>query len=329
MLPRVPPVAVDLLLFVLLPCLVIGCAAVSGPRLDDLDVHDLAPRVGEGMRVLAVTAHPDDEIAFAGVLYKSASHLDAACDLLVITDGNAGYKYSTLAERVYGAALTDPEVGRARLPAIRRAELIACGEVLGLRRIVFLHQPDPRYTKDPGEVLAAGEAGWDLVRVRRALDAVLRAGRYDFVLTHLPVPDTHGHHKAATILALEAVAALPEAERPVVLGAYHRLQAGAAPVVPDALDGYEITRIRRDIGPFEFDRTQRFGYRDQLDYHIVVNWAIAAHRSQGTMQKLMGKSDVEGFFAYALAGPASGPARVADWFRRLAEPQFEARTYPE
>lgn len=323
------PNLAGLIPFALLSLVLAGCAAVRGDAPGDLDVHRFVGRGGPGPRILAVTAHPDDEIAFAGVLYKSASHLGATCDLLVITDGAAGFKYSTLAESIYGAELTDPAVGRARLPAIRRRELIACGEVLGLRQIVFLHQRDPRYTKDPAEVLAAGDAGWDVAMVRRSLDAVLRAGHYDFVLTHLPVPDTHGHHKAATVLALEAVAALPSDERPLVLGSVHRPAGEALPAVPDELEGFPITRIRRDVGPFEFDRSQKFGYRDQLDYHIVVNWAIAAHRSQGTMQKLMGRSDVEGFFAYALPSSAVGPERVVAWFRGLAEPQFKTREYPD
>jgi LmbE family N-acetylglucosaminyl deacetylase len=303
----------------------LGCAAGPDGALAALDTHRIA-NPGPGPRVLAVTAHPDDEIAFAGVLFKTATHLQGVCDLAVITDGAAGFRYSTLAERVYGAALTDPAVGRQRLPQIRRAELIACGEVLGLHQIFFMHQRDPRYTKDPAEVLDAGDAGWDVPRVRANLGAILRAGRYDFVLTHLPVPDTHGHHKAATVLALEAVAALPEDARPAVLGSFHGKRDAELPAIPDALAGFPITRVRADVGPFLFDRGQKFGFKDALDYHIVVNWAIAAHRSQGSMQRLAGRSDFEGYLLYALPA-ATTPARIAQWFARLAEPQFSTREY--
>lgn len=329
MLVRLAP-SLLVLLVLLLPLLT-ACAATgwSGLDVQELPAPTDASAPRDGPRVLAVTAHPDDEIAFAGVLYKTATHLGGTCDLVVITDGDAGFKYSTLAERIYRAELTDPAVGRRRLPQIRRRELIGSGEVLGLSRIVFLHQVDPRYTKDPSEVLAAGAAGWDVVLVRRALDAVLRAGAYDFVLTHLPVPDTHGHHKAATVLALEAVAALPPGARPAVLGSFAKAKDAPPPEVPDSLEGFPITCIRRDAGPFLFDRSQKFGFRDALDYHVVVNWAIAAHRSQGTMQRLMGRFDMEGYFLYALASESTGPDRVAAWFARLAEPQFGSRDYPE
>lgn len=327
MLQRVSPLAAAFACALLAQFVLSSCASMRDRALGSFDVHEFADSGGPGPRVLAVTAHPDDEIAFAGVLYKTATHLGGTCDLAVITDGDAGFKYSTLAQRIYRADLTDPAVGRARLPTIRRRELIACGDVLGLHAIVFLHQRDPRYTKDPAEVLDAGDAGWDLRFVRGALRALLLTGKYDYVLTHLPVPDTHGHHKAATLLALQAVAALPPRDRPAVLGSFHSVKDAPTPEVPDELAGFPITRIRRDVGPFTFDRSQKFGFRDQLDYHIVVNWAIAAHRSQGTMQKLMGRADVEGFFLYALEAPAVGPDHVTAWFARLAEPQFTTRDY--
>lgn len=312
-------------LLLALPLCLAACQSASPDAIDGIDRHVIQGE-GDGPRVLAVTAHPDDEIAFAATLYKTATHLRGTCDLFVITDGDAGFKYSTLAERVYAQNLTDPAVGRRSLPLIRRRELIAGCDALGLRQIFFLHQRDPRYSKDPAEVLAAGDAGWDVPLVRRRLDQVLRAGRYDFVLTHLPVPETHGHHKAATLLALEAIAALPEAQRPVPLGAYMTPRGETRPDPPLWLDGFPITL--RTSAPLSFDRTQKFGFKDQLDYHIVVNWAIAAHRSQGTMQTLMGRYDLEQFFVYALAGEA-GANRARAWFERLREPQFMAREYPE
>lgn len=307
-----------------------GCHTAPPAGLDGIDRHVIQAE-GDGPRVLAVTAHPDDEIAFAATLYKTATHLRGTCDLFVITDGDAGFKYSTLAERHYAQALTDPAVGRRSLPTIRRRELIAGCDVLGLRQIFFLHQRDPRYTKDPAEVLAAGDAGWDVPLLRRRLDAVLRAGRYDFVVTHLPVPETHGHHKAATVLALEAIAALPEGQRPVALGSFGFARGAPAVEFPPALEGFPITAIRTDVPPLRFDRTQKFGFKDSLDYHIVVNWAIAAHRSQGTMQTLMGRFDAEQFRVYALgpAEPADAARRAQAWFERLREPQFTAREYPE
>ena len=64
-------------------------------------------------------------------------------------------------------------------------------------------------------------------------------------------------------------------------------------------------------GPIhEFDRTQPFGHRDKLDYRVVVNWVIAAHKSQGTMQLAMNKGERERFFVLEI-GRASCRERVS------------------
>jgi len=304
----------------------IGCQSASPSG------HHILREPGRGPRVLAVTAHPDDEIAFAATLYKTATFLDGTCDLFVVTNGEGGYKYSTLSEPVYGVPLTDPEVGRAQLPDIRQHELLAAAEVLHLHEVVLLRERDHHYTRDEQEVLGQDAVVWDLARVRDALREQLASGHYDFVLTHLPVPQTHGHHKAATILALEAVAALPRDGRPVVLGVQpggvagsQAATAGSQPPFVE-LAGHPITRVRADVGPYVFDRTESFGHQDKLDYQIVVNWAIAEHKSQGTMQRMMNRWDREEFFIYEVS-PPDAPARVGQWFSRLADPQFATRNY--
>ena len=80
---------------------------------------------GEPVRpkLLIVVAHPDDEYAFAATTYRLTGELGWAADLVVITNGEAGYRYSALAESVYGVALTQEREGRSRLPAIRRRML--------------------------------------------------------------------------------------------------------------------------------------------------------------------------------------------------------------
>ncbi len=277
-------------------------------------------------RVLCVVAHPDDEIAFAGTLYKTSTALGGACDVFTITNGEGGFKYATLAERIYGKELTDEAVGRAELPAIRRRELAAGCRFLGVQRIWFLREKDHRYTQDENEILAPGAAVWDLARVRAELDRVLAEGRYDFVLTHLPVPDTHGHHKSASILALEAVARMAPAERPAILAA--RIVSDGEPAKPyTALPGRPETATAPGA-PFVFDRRQTFGHQGKLDYRVVVNWAVAEHKSQGTMQLAMNRGDREEYLLYAV-NDASAAARAEEWFERLRAPQFTARTYGE
>ena len=63
----------------------------------------------------------------------------------------------------------------------------------------------------------------------------MREGRYDFVFMHLPTPDTHGHHQAASILALEAVAELEPTRRPVPLGAFPTGRNEERPKAPEML----------------------------------------------------------------------------------------------
>ena len=57
------------------------------------------------VKVLVIMAHPDDESTFSVTLYKIAKEHHGLVDILTITNGEAGYKYSTLAESYYGCEL--------------------------------------------------------------------------------------------------------------------------------------------------------------------------------------------------------------------------------
>ncbi len=50
------------------------------------------------------------------------------------------------------------------------------------------------------------------------LSSLLVRERYDAIFTLLPTAETHGHHRAATLLALEAVSNLPVDQRPLTFG---------------------------------------------------------------------------------------------------------------
>lgn len=314
------PVAGLALLF----CFLGACATPWMDGIDAVDVVTIDEAAVAGPRVLVVVAHPDDEIAFAGVLYKTATLLRGACDVVTITNGEGGFKYATLAEPVYGLELTDPAVGRAALPAIRRAELSEGCRYLRVRRLFLLAQKDHRYTLDPREVLDPVDGVWDVPFVRRTLRTILDAGHYDFVLTLTPVEDTHGHHKAATLLALASVAELAEAERPIVLG-MRGASTGESPPGPHAGLADQPQTAQR--GPtFRFARAQPFGYNDRLNYKIIANWAIAAHKSQGTEQLLAGRTDLEIYHAY-VGNPATASERASAWFDALAARQYPARSY--
>ncbi len=305
-----------------------ACAAPLAPTPATVEVTGGVARAAfDGApRVLGVVAHPDDEFSFAGVLFKTATHLCGTCELVTLTDGQGGFKYATFAEVLHRLPLTDEPTGRRELPRIRRREQLESAQLLGIRRLHYLDQPDHRYTTDLSEVLGPDAAVWDLDAIARGLDELLKRGRFDFVLVHPPTVSTHAHHQAATLLALEALGRLPEATRPVLLTAEVESGPDNGPpwIAPAALERCADARLT--AGPFTFDRTQSFGHRGQLDYRLVIDAAIGRHVSQGTMLRLMGQGTREEYWILGAVDTA-GIERTRAWFERLAEPQFPAREY--
>jgi LmbE family N-acetylglucosaminyl deacetylase len=274
---------------------------------------------GERPTVLVVTAHPDDDALFSATIYKVTHALGGVVDLAVVTNGEGGYRYSLLAEPIYGLRLTEESVGRAHLPGIRKRELLAGGAIVGIRNVFFLEQLDSAYTLDMSRIFG-GE--WDVAEVRRRLGEILARGRYGFLFLMLPTESTHAAHRASAILALEAVQAMPEADRPLALGGTVRLDGSPEPPPFAGLDGHPITRIRPGAQVFEFDRNQKFGFEGRLDYNIIADWVIAEHKSQGTMQLLAGRQAVERYLYFDL-NPESGLGRTRAFFDRLlAAPPF-------
>ena len=284
--------------------------------------HRVTHTGGAGPRILAVVAHPDDEISFAGTLFKTATYLDGVCDVAVITNGEGGFKYATLSERIYGEELTEETVGRAHLPHIRKLELEAGCRLLGVRNLYFFEQKDHRYTTDLAEVLGPDARVWDVAEVLTGLRRLLQTYRYDFVFTLSPTNSTHAHHRAATLLALDAVGSLPENERPVVLCT--RSPSDETIPARSPLPGLPGTKVLPEA--FVFDRTQKFGHRQSLDYKIVINWAIAEHKSQGTMQRLMNRGDHETYLLFE-SNPPDAAVRTRQLFEQLAGDQFPSKTY--
>ena len=180
-------------------------------------------------RVLIVVAHPDDEACFAATVYEITHNLGGVVDQMVITNGEGGYRYSLLAEPVYGVALTDEAVGRAALPEIRKRELLEAGKILGVANHFFLDQRDVRYTQDIDEVL---NEHWQPGVVLPEVERRVAEGHYDFVFTLFPSPETHGGHKASTITALKAVEQTAgRGPKPVVLGCQDAQSGAPEPVV--------------------------------------------------------------------------------------------------
>ncbi len=291
--------------------------AIALPATTNAQSPDSAPNV------LVVTAHPDDHGAFPATIYKITHDLHGKVDLVVITNGEAGYKYSTLAESYYGLELTDPEIGRQYLPGIRKKEAMAGGAILGIRNYFFFDEPDKAFTLSADTVL---RFHWNVPSVTARLREIIDKGKYDYILCLLPTDGTHGAHKAATIVALQVVRDIPPANRPIVLAGSDSTKGQPLGFRFTSLQGYPITSVRSGAAHFYFDRTQKFGFRDALDYKIVANWMIAEHKSQGTMQLLMNAGDVESFWYFDVNDPARLP-EAERLFQRLAVLHFPKKTY--
>lgn len=264
-------------------------------------------------RVLLVTAHPDDDALFSATVFKTTHLLGGVVDLALMTNGEGGYRYSTLGNYIYGKRLDKEEVGREWLPGIRKNELMAGGDIVGLRNYFFFDQRDKQYSQDVS--IPLGE--WNVSYIEQRLRKIIRDGEYDFIFTMMPAPGTHAHHKASAILALRAVKALPADTRPAVL-ATTILRSRDDTTAFDGLAGYPITDIDRSVAPFAFDRSQKFGHDKQLDYNIIADWVIAEHKTQGTMQQLMGAGMIEQYWYYEINPDAKAP-RVRRYFEAVNE----------
>ena len=274
-------------------------------------------------KVLIVVAHPDDEYYFAGTAYRTAIEKAGVVDELVISNGEGGYRYATLANAIYHLKLDDPKIAESSLPDIREREANAGGKIIGIVRHIYLRQTDFGFTSSPEETFKR----WDRTFVLNKITETLKAGHYDFVWVLAPIESTHGHHKAASLLALEAVGILPELERPVVLAGItdqvkgpildkdHELEAKEGRMF-SKLPSYPISKISENTPTFSFNRNQSFGFHHQLSYQTVINWMIAEHKSQGLFQSFMNRDDEEHFRVFAISGE-TGVKKASEFFRML------------
>jgi N-acetylglucosamine malate deacetylase 2 len=275
------------------------------------------------LKVLVVIAHPDDESSFCGTIYKITHDLKGQVDIALITNGEGGYKYSTLAEAYYGVELTDEKVGRKYLPSIRKQELMNAGKILGITNYFMMDQLDNKYTTNEKDPL---DTTWDVELVKRRLNQIMTKTHYDYVFTLLPTPGTHGGHKAATICALQTVRNLKPENRPIILGGSVSNKTDTAETRFSELAGYPETKINASAPKFIFDRTVKFGFNNKLDYKIITNWEIAEHKSQGAMQLGMNSGDYEDYWYYDLNNK-EGIKKTALLFDKLKIIPYKKKTY--
>jgi LmbE family N-acetylglucosaminyl deacetylase len=137
-------------------------------------------------RVLYIAAHPDDENT--QLIAYLARGRDYRTAYLSLTRGDGG-------QNVLG-----PEFGD-ELGVIRTQELLAARRIDGGRQF-FTRARDFGYSKDYRQTLTK----WDREEVVADIVRVIREFRPDVLITRFsPEPgNTHGHHTASAVLALEA-----------------------------------------------------------------------------------------------------------------------------
>lgn len=302
-----------------------SCSSVDVVRLDRGGYAAIDPA---RPRILIVVAHPDDELVAAGAMYLHGAARGGIVDVLTLTDGQGGFKYAVYAEARTGIELTREDIGRRELPALRRSEQIRGLELLGARRLIRLEELDSRYSKDRMEVLAPSAGVWDLARIDRTLDGLLADESYGFIVTISPTATTHGHHQAATLLAIGAAARVPDAKRPVVLCCQvERHDGDGIGKPPEVLKDALLARLRTSAPPFTIDRTKGYGHKGNVTLKSIAGVAVAQHLSQGTMLNYVGQGDVEEYWILD-ASPSDAQERCAALFSELNEgPLFPDRQY--
>jgi LmbE family N-acetylglucosaminyl deacetylase len=142
------------------------------------------------VRILVVTAHPDDvDFGAAGSVARwvEEGHDVSYC---IVTDGDAGG--------------FDPSVPRTEIPSIRRAEQLAAAKAVGVEDVHFLGYPDGRLTVS--------------IELRRDISRVIRQVRPERVVSPSPernfarIYASHPDHLAAGEAALCAV--YPDSRNP-------------------------------------------------------------------------------------------------------------------
>lgn len=277
--------------------------------------------LAQSPKVLVVTAHPDDETGFSVTLFKITHELKGTVDMAVMTDGGGGFADSQLGAMYYNLDLTDSVVARTHLPMLRKQEILNAGKIMGVRNIYFMEQPDDWYTTDPTPYITG--KNWEIPYVERRMDRLLADRDYDFVITMLPHPGQHGHHKTAVLMALRAVQRYKGAHKPIII-AGSPMSATSKPIEFTQLAGFPETKINPQTPTLTLNRAFKFKENDKVSYKIVADWVISEYKSQGAIQEgAIHKTDLEVYRYFDINDP-KGITKVQQLFESLAKSGFAA-----
>lgn len=176
-----------------------------------LTLPDLA-----GASIVVIQAHPDDEQNLAPMLAEACRFGTARCHFVVLADSNSyGCAIVSLIRKV--KPTRDPAVCSSQRRAEMRASAALLGgtvEFLGLDNLFYAY--DNRGRDRTVTEWSAQSGGRPLLvdRLRRVIRA--RRATVLFALDPRHGSSCHAGHRAATMVALEAVAQLPQSRHPPV-----------------------------------------------------------------------------------------------------------------
>jgi LmbE family N-acetylglucosaminyl deacetylase len=249
-------------------------------------------------KVLIVTAHPDDETMFPVTVFKITHELKGTADLALITDASGGFN-GMVASMYYGMNMLDSVIGRKNLPLIRKKEMMAAGEILGIGNYFFFDQIDDYYNRNEKPYLEGKR--WDISYIEKRLDDILKKGQYDYIFCIVPHEGQHAHHKSASLCAIRAVQRFQGPKKPIILGGQSANKDYTFRF--SQLEGYPETKISAAAPVFAFDRSFGFGEDNKHSYMIVADWVKASHKSQsGDMNQSMHRGELETFWYFQLNG---------------------------
>lgn len=247
--------------------------------------------------LLAVFAHPDDEVFSGGTLAHYAA-LGIRVTLVCATRGDAG-------------KVTDPALqvtGPDALAALRRSELERSAALLGISEVVMLGYGDSGREERTrtGDAQALMNVG--LLEVEAKLRGVIAEVRPQVIVTF----DPHGGYGHADHLAVHRATSAAFFSTGHLDEAPQRLFFGVTPTETARVFGAESGLDPLLYGVSESTVAVTLDVRAQLETKLA---ALAAHRSQmgptSRMAQLTAKAraELDGFFereAFALGG-ARGP----------------------
>jgi len=198
--------------------------------------------------VLAIFAHPDDEVTVGPVLAHAARE-GRTVRIVYATSGDRGPGFSGLEP---GAALGELREGEAR----------CASAALGLEEPLFLRLGDAELST------RATDPEGPAMRLLAGIGRIIAEDRPGLVITWGP-DGGYGHadHRMVSALTSQAIAALPAAQRPPLL--YPGIRSGTLPPVAE-MQRWAIT------DPALLDRSLAY---DDADL-VAAAKAVDCHRSQ-------------------------------------------------